>query len=553
MGVTYAQQGLLCLGLLAAVMPSTSAAQGSPPKRPLTMLAGSAATGRMPPRAAWEVGGTPPALQAYLKAAKAADRIVDPLARCLAFPDYPGAHWPAGLAVQQCRQANAPVVTLAQMRALIDGGKAAALDAMLKAHLDRHFSTTDFSEIIHADFKQFDGSYDSGKLTKDWLAKAPNSAYAAMARGAYFEAQAYESRGTAWASQTPPENMVRMREFAAKAQAELKRALAIEPRMMPAYSAQISLARNVSDEATVASAWAAGTQRDRACSELARAGMVALQPRWGGSYPQMLALAKSLSPDIPRRPLLAQVTVMPKFDAASVLYRDKKYDEAEAMLRSAIAESSNPAAFEALARYQANRLQRLPTIEGLSYLLAASRFRDCDCDPALARQRGDLLLMVMHDPQWAQLSLRRTLARTPDDMEARLSLAMADSQAGDQAAAEAGYLLAMKDAKFRDRALQGLVELFMRWHRFDKARIYNDLVIKAHPADAWAAYQRAQIATATNTGSRADLQAQIAALERFLVLSQDPTVPPFIAAGGPQAQRDLSQAKARLQAMGPGR
>jgi hypothetical protein len=216
----------LVLVVAIATLPGLAGAQPylrRPTPKPLpTPLPGNA-SGQMPSEAEWALNRAPPELKAYLQAAKRADQITDPLARCIAFPDYPGSHWPAGLVAQQCGLENGPKVGFWKMRELVDADKTAQLDAMLKAHLDQHFSTKNFSEIIHADFAQFNASDDSDKLSKDWLAKAPNSAYAAMARGAFYEALAYKSRGTGWASDTAPEAMQKMHEYAAKADVELRR------------------------------------------------------------------------------------------------------------------------------------------------------------------------------------------------------------------------------------------------------------------------------------------------------------------------------------------
>jgi tetratricopeptide (TPR) repeat protein len=311
----------------------------------------------------------------------------------------------------------------------------------------------------------------------------------------------------------------------------------------------LNLAKTESDDEAMEWAWATGNKRDSACSALTRAQMVSLEPRWGGSYSQMREFAQALTPETPRRPLLANVTVLSKTDAADVLGRAKRYDEAEAMLKEGIADSSDPGLFESLARYH-NRAGMPLSVESLSYLIAASRFRDCDCDSSyVARERGEWLVVLLRDPEWARISLERTAARIPKDMDVQMLLANVDWQGGDTVAAEAIYVRAMDIPQYRERALREMVAMFMNSRSQAKANKYNDLYIKEHPSDAWAYYQRAQISQQYDTTGRAAMEVQLAALEHFLLISQG-AVPPHVEGARKQSIYRVAQIKEQLKVLG---
>lgn len=145
------------LTMLAAVVACAPSRSGEP-------LAAPAATPAPAPVAAPALrftlpdGKPSPEVLAFLDAAVAARAIADPLARCLAFPDLPGNQWPAGLAKAHCEYLYGERLTGEQIKARIDAGDFAALDARLAADLARHFDAGDFSEAIHRDYADIDGS-----------------------------------------------------------------------------------------------------------------------------------------------------------------------------------------------------------------------------------------------------------------------------------------------------------------------------------------------------------------------------------------------------------
>lgn len=238
----------------------------------------------------------------FLSKAEAADKIKDKLQRCLAFPDVPGNRWPKGLAAAHCELEYGPRITRDRVAAMLGQGQLAELDALFAADLDKHFSQAAFSEALHGDFDAFDASDEADRQTQDWLAKAPNSAYALTARAAHLREKAQQSRGEGWASETSEAGMQGMYRNAELAIDHYQRALKIEPRMLPAYVGLIAMGDMSGRDDLVQWAVKEGNKIDPACTRMRGFQMTSLSPRWGGSEQQMQALSAEVAPDLARRP-----------------------------------------------------------------------------------------------------------------------------------------------------------------------------------------------------------------------------------------------------------
>ena len=451
-----------------------------------------AAVGFVANAAAQDVPGkSPPYSEAkqvyrdFLVKAKQAEQISDPLKRCLAYPDYPDNRWPKGLAAAYCHLSFDPAITLDEVRGYLDRHTIAQLDARFKSDLDRHFSKSDFSEIIHADLAIFDGSVTAGQLSLRWVEMAPKSPYALAARGEYFWAMASKARGTAWAADTPPENMQRMSEFSDKAIESFQQALAIEPRLVEADVGIIGVASLDSRGDALKAAFEHAMNLDPACKQIALQTMHSLEPRWGGSYAAMSALAVKLSPFISQRPLLALETVAPQMDAADMAARDDSYDAGVALLRSVLTESANARAFDTVGKWL-DHTTSVDRWEQLVILLEASRFRAGTQEASLIR--GRLLVNLAEEPHWAIASLKHAVSLDPEDTYAHYLLGAAYWNSGSPILSEPDYLAAMKDTGLLRRdALYELTRAMLQAHQLPKARKYVDRLNKEYPkyAPGW--------------------------------------------------------------------
>ncbi|MFT3898110.1 MAG: hypothetical protein QM719_10530 [Thermomonas sp.] len=464
--------GLACL-LLAA---STVAFAAEPPAIPE----------KVDPKRYEEV---PEPWRDYLLQARAAERIGDPLQRCLAFPDLPGNHWPAGHAAAHCRYHFAhKAPSLAEIAAMLDGGKVAELEALVDASQQRHFSDRDFGEDIHQIFDRalFDASPESDRVTAKWLELAPGSAYANLARGQFLVSSAWDARGGKYASETPRASLQRMSELAGEAIPYLEKSLQIDPRLMPAYTVLINLGMMDSREDVEENAFERAKKIDPACVELARMRMNALEPRWGGSYEQMLSYANELKQYVPGRPQLAMYIEKPFSDRGDVLVDDDEYTKATLdVLQAAVAIGGDEDAFRDAAdvAFHATDVEK-DRWKGVSYLLQETRFRDTNA----WGNRSIGWALVLTEPEWSLRYSLRSIELDPGNAKAHSIAGAGYSNMHLLPEAEQQYGIAMEDPNQRHYSLREVAQMWFFGDRPDHARMakakpYIDRLLREYPDD----------------------------------------------------------------------
>lgn len=434
--------------------------------------------------------GASPEIREFLSKAEAADKIADPLARCLAFPDLPGNKWPQGLAKSHCDFSYGPRITLARARQLVESGRMDELDALFSADLDRHFEKENFSEVIHVDFDDFDNSYEAGSFTKLWLQKASGSPYALLARGFYYYDMAYEARGGKWSSETPAENLQRMSEFIDLAIDHYQRALKIEPRLLPAYIGLIRAGTLDSRPEIERAAILLAKKIDPACRSISHAQMDALRPRWGGSYAEMIKLSMEIEPFVAQRPLLTQNTVLPVVDMGDRLLAASEFDEAIRTIRPILALTTHPKPYDDIAKAMQS-IKADNRWEALMYFLEARRFYEGESFEN--KSLGRLLLQIARKPEWASRYLKMSLVSSPDDAHAHYLLAASYLHMQEYELAEAEYLLALKGKAQRRDALYELSTTYILSKQPDKALEQVLVLNKEYPAYAKGWLQKAGI------------------------------------------------------------
>lgn len=404
--------------------------------------------------------------RAHLLKVREAMRIEDPLQRCLAWPDLPGTHWPQGHAAAHCRNHHDPAMArldLGWLEARVAAGDLAGLNAALDAQLARHFlPEPQFHEAIHYIFDTIRADERSNELTSRWLRLAPEDAYALLARASYYRRMAWKARGGGFAGDTPAAQMTRMSELVERAIPLYRKAIALKPRLMPAYEGMLNLAKADSLDAVGEEAFEGANAVDPACPTIAKERMNALLPRWGGSYEQMEAYAARLRPLVAQRPLLALHVAAIHADMGDILSREETVDADRAALAAdeqAIDASSEEGVLEEAASIALNPRIGTPGEKGKSqaYLLQVERFRPA---PEWAR-RWLAHVFVQDEPAIALRYADALVAAKPANSEYRYLLAGSLYNTRQPEAADHHYRILMEDAALRLTALREVAEMWI--------------------------------------------------------------------------------------------
>jgi hypothetical protein len=356
--------------------------------------------------------GAPPAARAFLAAAKQADAIADDLQRCLAYPDLPGSQWPRELVTALCELGNEPALTTAEVRAFVERGDAAGLDARLAQGLARQFAAgAARSEVLHRELDGLDGDTIAA-----WRELAPQSPYALAAEARHGLRAAWSARGDELAGDTSPQQFAAMRDLASSAIASAQSAVRLEPTLLPAWVTLIELGQLTGDEALVESSFAAAAKLDAGSYRVNVARMNALRPRWGGSLAGMDAFADAVRKLVAARPLLAIVAAMPERERGLIAQEEGNRAGMARVLKPVVAAVPDPGSFEILAPEYVSFVND-GRWAGLAYGLEAARFGECAActrNAAAWDLRG-----VAGDLDWALVHVERQLRMQPGDLMAQ--------------------------------------------------------------------------------------------------------------------------------------
>ncbi|MFC5435328.1 hypothetical protein ACFPME_02085 [Rhodanobacter umsongensis] len=245
-------------------------------------------------------------IRQFVTAARAAESIEDPLQRCLAYPDPPHSHWSHEAVVAYCRYRLRPMISTAEINALIRSGQTAELDNRLAAALHAQLTQPEAQGLLDEIYLQ-DFRYDSAKerpLLDAWKRASPKSAFAYAASGYAYEEMAQDARGEDYSENTAPAKLQSMSSLLALAEDDLQQALTLEPRLTPAYVAWIdgaNIGRTRDFVENIGERARAAAPADYAIySDL----MFARQPMWGGSPQAMEQLASQAQAHAVKNPLL---------------------------------------------------------------------------------------------------------------------------------------------------------------------------------------------------------------------------------------------------------
>jgi Zn-dependent protease with chaperone function/TPR repeat protein len=186
-----------------------------------------------------------------------------------------------------------------EVLALLDKGEHGALENLLGSLLLRFESDDSVSVELEKAFQAFRKLPPDGDAAlNDWIERQPLSYAARTARGIFYLWRGIEARGSEYSRETPAESMRRMREDLGRARADLERSLSMSGKPYLSRLSMMTLARMLGDEAGGRAAYEEAVKLLPQGVEPRLARMRTLEPRWGGSLPQMEAFAASAAKEL---------------------------------------------------------------------------------------------------------------------------------------------------------------------------------------------------------------------------------------------------------------
>lgn len=165
-------------------------------------------------------------------------------------------------------------------------------------------------------------------LLGDWI-EATGSAFAYQLKGHTLRRIAWKKRGSAWASDTSPKDLIAFEAYLSQAQVELARALAINPKLLTCYTGLFTVVQGNSDYDDAFLGWLEDFEKHVPQAYYPRVQILhMLQPRWGGSYEQMRAFSLEAQRYLHLNPRLRALLGFEWADRAVRLRKDGRTQEA---------------------------------------------------------------------------------------------------------------------------------------------------------------------------------------------------------------------------------
>ncbi|MFC5526071.1 hypothetical protein ACFPPA_09980 [Rhodanobacter ginsengisoli] len=425
---------------------------------------------------------------AFLARAKKAEAIADPLQRCLAYPDPPGSHWSPDAVAAFCRYYRLPVITFAEAQQLIQSGHAAELDHRLAAALQAQMTEPGSKGLLDRIYREAfrNGSFDIRPTLDAWMRESPNSAFAYAASGVAYESMAGDARGGAYMADTPQSNVDSMDKLLGQADRDLRRAIALNPQMTPAYVAMINaggLGLGTSYAEDAARRGLAVAPDDYAIYSIL---MWAKQPKWGGSIGAMRQLADQAQAHAKENPLLELLqSEAPYYEASNC---DCDRDTELAAYPPALDQLASTNDLAA-AGHAADGTPRVET--SLIYLSEALRFEPTRDNERLHRAFD---LVDFDEAAWAVAEANRLITASPRNEDAFKVRGHAYEAMNDYVHAEQDFRAALALDPHDLWTLTQLGDMFVNWtHEWDKGWAIADRMIRDQPENPYGWFLRATI------------------------------------------------------------
>ena len=425
---------------------------------------------------------------AFLAAAKQAEAIKDPLQRCLAYPNPPGSHWTPAAVNAYCQYRMQPLMSFAELQALIQNGQAAEADQRFAQILVAQSTQPNARGRLDRTFDQdFDGSFEVREALDAWKRASPKSAFAYAASGFAYEKMAHRARGSGYMQDTPLSNVESMDRLLQQADADLRQAIALDPRVTPTYAAMIDAGALSLGRAYAMDAGRRGLTVDPANFSIYSSLMWFAQPKWGGSLKAMHDIAARAQAHRSENPLMVLE-----------LSKEPAYDKLDSCDCHSVRElATYPVMFDQVSTaqemlYAASAAESSHHMElSVVYFSEALRF-----DPDLPDARLHRIdnLNNFDESQWAVDEAERMVSASPRDVDAIMARAYSYESLGDYKRAEQDMRAALSIDPGNEGALTELLNLYVDWtHEWDKAWDADNRLIQVSPGKPYGWVMRAEI------------------------------------------------------------
>lgn len=226
--------------------------------------------------------------------------------------------------------------------------------------LERFFNH--YQEQFEADFRKEEWPDDAavalsvadealGPIIDEWIEQSPESYAAFLVRGMHRYAIGWHYRGNEWIRLTSRAQLETMAKWHAGARRDFLRAIDLRPGLTVAHRFLLGLeSANGASDAALRARLDVGLEHCRLCYEIRRSYVLALRPRWGGSYPQMDRYAAEVRPLAAENPKLALLAGMSALDRCKLHRGEGELALARKACAAALEVGDDPAFLVARAR-----------------------------------------------------------------------------------------------------------------------------------------------------------------------------------------------------------
>jgi predicted Zn-dependent protease len=241
------------------------------------------------------------------------------------------------IAIPASRQLNLRDAVQREVLTLVEKRDYAALEQLFAQKQQRYEQDASTEQELETAFRTFRNLGPSAEpLLKEWSQQMPRSYAAHTARGVYYLWRGIEARGTAFSRETSEEQMHAMNVLFDRAEPELEGSLTLTPKPYISHLSFITLSRYLGDRELGERHYREALAIAPQSLTLRQARMTTLEPRWGGSYRQMEALAKESSAQLKDPAAAAKLAARIPADRADEKQRSKDYAAAVALYDEAL-------------------------------------------------------------------------------------------------------------------------------------------------------------------------------------------------------------------------